>query len=286
MHWQPGSIWTNGGNTGNALGTIPAGSVVGVAIDLDNRKAWFRVAPSGNWNSIGTDNPATNTGGATVPAGTMVPFVTFGGVGGVANNVITANFGASAFTGVAPSGFTSWPGGMATAGAVRYDTAQGLTAPQQAQARQNISALSTVKIVTFTASGTYTPTAGMAYCIIECIGAGGAGGGVTGVTGSIVCGGGGGSAGYSRLAASAATIGASKAVTVGVAVTGTNGSGGTGGDTSVGALCIAKGGGGVPPAPAVTRQLPVLVAVSGLGILRPREIRAARVWAAPRRFTI
>jgi hypothetical protein len=40
----------------------------------------------------------------------MVPFVTFGGSPGSANNVITANFGASAFSGAVPSGFTSgWP---------------------------------------------------------------------------------------------------------------------------------------------------------------------------------
>jgi SPRY domain len=104
-----GQIW-NGSNSGSSLGARSAGDVIGIAIDLDNRRAWFRVAPSGNWNGSGTANPATNTGGVTIAVGTMIAFCTFGGTGGVANNVVTANFGASAFTGTAPSGFTSgWP---------------------------------------------------------------------------------------------------------------------------------------------------------------------------------
>jgi hypothetical protein len=40
----------------------------------------------------------------------MVPFVTFGGAGGSPGQVWTANFGATAFNGVVPSGFTAgWP---------------------------------------------------------------------------------------------------------------------------------------------------------------------------------
>jgi hypothetical protein len=110
IYWQPGNIWANGSYTGSSLTAIPNGGIVGVAVDLDNRRVWFRVTPSSNWNGSGTANPATNTGGIVVPAGTMVPFVTFGGTLGVANNIITANFGASAFNGAVPAGFTSgWP---------------------------------------------------------------------------------------------------------------------------------------------------------------------------------
>jgi hypothetical protein len=97
----------------------------------------------------------------------------------------------------------------------------------------------------FTASGTYTPSAGMVYCIIECIGGGGGGGSGHSTTNTINGGGGGGSGGYSRLLATAATIGASKAVTIGAAGAagaGPDNNGGAGGDTSVGTLCIAKGG--------------------------------------------
>ena len=108
MVFNSGSIYAGGSNTGINMGGTPSnGSVISIAADLDNRKIWFRFAPSSNWNNSGTANPATNTGGITIPAGTMVPFVTFGGTGGNASNVITANFGGSAFSGAVPSGFTS-----------------------------------------------------------------------------------------------------------------------------------------------------------------------------------
>jgi hypothetical protein len=98
---------------------------------------------------------------------------------------------------------------------------------------------------TFTASGTYTPTAGMVDCIIECVGGGGSGGGGTlGVTNILQTLGGGGSGGYSRKYATAADIGASKPVTIGAGGAASSGLGNTGGDTSVGTLCIAKGGSG------------------------------------------
>lgn len=109
------------------------------------------------------------------------------------------------------------------------------------------SAARTVKVQTFTGTGTYTPAIGMLYCIIECIGGGGGGGGAAGTVSNAFAGAGGGSGGYSRLVASAATIGASKAVTIGAA--GAGGSAGAnngtaGGDTSVTTICVAKGGAG------------------------------------------
>ena len=108
--FQTGAIWANGANTGISVGAYSNTQIAGVSVDLTNRKIWFRHSPSGNWNNSGTANPATNTGGITIPAGTMVPFVTFGGSGGNANNVVTGNFGASAFSGAVPSGFTAgWP---------------------------------------------------------------------------------------------------------------------------------------------------------------------------------
>lgn len=105
-----------------------------------------------------------------------------------------------------------------------------------------------IKVVTqvFTASGTYTPTSGMVYCVIEAVGGGGGAGGSTGEAGNIFVGGGGGSGSYSRLTATAATIGASQVVTIGAGgAGGASGSnnGSAGGDTSLGSLCIGKGGG-------------------------------------------
>lgn len=106
------------------------------------------------------------------------------------------------------------------------------------------------KVVTqvFAASGTYTPTTGMVYCTIEVVGgAGGGGGTVNSAAGSNICVGGGGSGGYSRKTSTAAAIGASQTVTIGAGGTAganTGAAGGNGGDTSLGAICIGKGGTG------------------------------------------
>lgn len=107
-----------------------------------------------------------------------------------------------------------------------------------------------VKVQTFSVNGTYTPSAGMVNCIIEAVGGGGGGGGSAGSTASNYNGAAGGGAGsYSRLLATAADIGASKTVTIGALGAGGvagNNPGGNGADTSVGTLCIAKGGTGGP----------------------------------------
>ena len=104
------------------------------------------------------------------------------------------------------------------------------------------------RIQTFTTTSTYTPNAHMIYAIIECIGAGGGGGGTASPSGNVSAAGGGGGAGsYSRVIATAATIGASKSVTIGAAGTAGsagNNAGGAGSDTSLGGLCIGKGGSG------------------------------------------
>jgi len=106
--------------------------------------------------------------------------------------------------------------------------------------------LRTVKKQVFTSSGTYTPSAGMIYCQIECQGGGGGGGGIAGNVSYLGGGAGGGAGGYSRLLATAATVGASKAVTIGAGGAGGTGNvfGSAGGTTSVGSLCVANGGSG------------------------------------------
>lgn len=105
-----------------------------------------------------------------------------------------------------------------------------------------------VSVQVFTGSGTYTPVSGMKYCIIECLGGGGGGGGTanSGAT-TGTSGGGGGGGSYARKVCTAADIGASKAVTIGAGGSGGsagNNNGSAGGDTSVGSLCIGKGGSG------------------------------------------
>ena len=93
----------------------------------------------------------------------------------------------------------------------------------------------------FTSSGTYTPTSGMAYCDVTIIGGGGAGGAVN----STARGAGGSGAGV-KVRFSAATIGASKTVTIGAGGTGVvpNNVGTSGGASSLGTLVIAGGGAG------------------------------------------
>lgn len=110
------------------------------------------------------------------------------------------------------------------------------------------AAVQTVKQQSFTSSGTYTPSTGMLYCVVETWGGGGGGGGVA-ANGGVGGGGGGGGAGsYSRHLATAATIGASKAIAIGTAgsagTTGNN-AGGNGGDTTLGStIVVGKGGTG------------------------------------------
>lgn len=94
----------------------------------------------------------------------------------------------------------------------------------------------------FTSSGTYTPSANMVYCDVELCGGGGAGGGGEATN---EYGGGGGAGGYARKIITAASIGASKAVTIGAGGTGVlHAAGNPGGTTSLGALLSATGGSG------------------------------------------
>ena len=123
-------------------------------------------------------------------------------------------------------------------------TSNGAGALPTFQAAAGGSGFTTINIQTFTSSGTYTPTASMKYCIIECVGGGGGGGTANTGVGRWSSGAGGGGGGYSRKFASSATIGASETVTIGAAGTaGSSGqnAGGSGGDTSVGTICIGKG---------------------------------------------
>jgi hypothetical protein len=107
--------------------------------------------------------------------------------------------------------------------------------------------LSACKIQRFTASGTYVPTPGMAFCVIEAVGGGGGGGGVSGAATTGYGGGGGGGAGcYAGRVCTAVQIGTSQPITIGAGGAGGTGSGptggSTGGTTTVGSLVSASGG--------------------------------------------
>jgi len=108
------------------------------------------------------------------------------------------------------------------------------------------SGFTSVAIQAFSTSGTYTPTTGMDYCIVEIVGGGGGGGGAAATGGAQASFGAGGGAGeIARSVFSAATIGASQAVTIGAAGAANSGAtGGAGGNSSLGALISANGGSG------------------------------------------
>lgn len=98
-----------------------------------------------------------------------------------------------------------------------------------------------VSVQTFTGSGTYTPTAGTKYAIVEAVGGGG---GSAGVASNVPIGGASGGS-YARVLLTSAQIGASQTITIGAAGTaGTTAptNGGTGGVTSVGSLFSCPGG--------------------------------------------
>jgi hypothetical protein len=120
-----GQIHVNGVNVGS-MTTLSISSSIGIAVDLDNRRIWFRHDPASSWNASGTADPANNIGGFALPAGTMVPFVTFGGSGGTAGERWDANFG-SALVGAVPVGFA--PGWFVPSG-VPFKLVATLTSPQ------------------------------------------------------------------------------------------------------------------------------------------------------------
>ena len=169
-----------------------------------------------------------DAGGGVAP-GTINQLAWYSATGNTVSGLATANSGVLVTSaGGVPSISTTLPAGL---------TIPGYTGGFR----------STV-VQTFSASGTYTPTANMVYAIIEAVGGGGGGGGAatppatTGRSGAA-----GGSGSYSRSYVTAATVGASQTVTIGAGGTAgstAGGNGGAGGSTSVGAICIANGGGG------------------------------------------
>lgn len=115
------------------------------------------------------------------------------------------------------------------------------------------SSLSVVRQV-FTTSGTYTPTVGMTYCLVELVGGGGGGAGsdANATNPLFVSGGsGGGSGGYCNKVFPSATIGVSQSVVIGAggAALPGSGTGNNGTNTTFGALLTGSGGNGGVSAP-------------------------------------
>lgn len=101
-----GNIYSNGANSGKTLGAIANGDRLDIAVDFGNQRAWIR-KNGGNWNGDVTGDPVGNVAGVTITATAMAPCVSFDATGSTQS--ATANFGAAAFAGTAPSGFVGWP---------------------------------------------------------------------------------------------------------------------------------------------------------------------------------
>jgi hypothetical protein len=258
-----------GNVTGNITGTAPAGTLTGTTLAsnvVNSSLTGVGTITSGTWSgSFGAVSGAnlTSLTAANISAGTAGINIS----GNAATVTTNANLtGAITSTGNATSlgSFTSAQ--LATAitdetgtGSAVFANAPTLVNPvvgtqlaadnstkaaSTAYVTSAVSALSgfvkTVKKQIFTTSGTYTPSTGMLYCIAEVLGGGGGGGGNNGAGGTA---GGGGAGGYGRSLLTAATIGASKAVTIGAAGTGgTTFTGGTGGTSSLSTLISCTGG--------------------------------------------
>ena len=196
---------------------------------------------TGTGNYVGSTSPTLVTPALGIPAsGTLTNCtglpIAGGGTGAASFTAYAVICGGTTTTGALQS-----IASVGTSGQVLTSNGAGALPTFQAGGGANTGLLN---IQTFTSSGTYTPTAGMANCIIQCIGGGGAGGGAaTGTGGS--CGAGGGSGSFSQSYVSAATIGGSQTVTIGTGGTGSSAAtGGAGNDTSVGSIVIGKGGSG------------------------------------------
>jgi hypothetical protein len=94
-----GTLSSSAGNSATACSYTSAG-VIGIALDLDSRVIYFSV--NGVWQ-VGGD-PAMGVGGLPLPSTSETVYPAIGlGFG----DVLTANFGQSAFAHAPPSGFTA-----------------------------------------------------------------------------------------------------------------------------------------------------------------------------------
>jgi len=124
---RTGVVYVDGVSTGINIGTIVSGTVVCIAYDVTNRLVWYRLGAAGNWNANATYNPATGVGGVSTTPGVGIPahpavFVA------QATEILTANFGDTAFVGAVPSGYTSgFPQSAQTVLLVHADGADGST---------------------------------------------------------------------------------------------------------------------------------------------------------------
>lgn len=107
--WNKGDshIYNNSGTLGGITATWPTlGTAMMLAFDFTAHLMWVLDA-SGNWNgaAIGSQNPATGTGGVSFTAGTYFACSYLNSSSAATS---TINCGQTAFTNTTPSGFSAW----------------------------------------------------------------------------------------------------------------------------------------------------------------------------------
>jgi hypothetical protein len=229
------------GSAGGALAINPTSSGFGYTL-------FYASNNTGNTVTSVLTAPQAGARNYTIPdAGTNASFVMTQGAQTIAGATTFSTPIAVGSGGTGDASFTAYSvicGGTTSTGALQSIASVG--ASGQVLTSNGTSALPTwqagigtalqiVNTQTFTSSGTYTPTSGMLYCIIEAVGGGG--GGVTTGASNISSGSGGGS--YTKGLFTAAQIGSSQTVTIGTGGT----AGNAGVATSVSTLVVTTGGG-------------------------------------------
>lgn len=104
-----------------------------------------------------------------------------------------------------------------------------------------------IQVFNVAGAATYTPTSGMQFCFVECVGAGGGGGGVAANPGAnlVAVGSGGGAGAYAASYISAATIGVSKGLVVGTGGVGNSAANGSDGTSTTFDTTLIVAGGGI-----------------------------------------
>ena len=107
--WSPsGQVFLNNLSIGSASATTTSGDVICVAMDITNKKVWFRVN-GGNWNNLGTNDPVSGAGGLSLIGMDSGPwFNALGDVGDMGDSVLWT--GSGPFAQALPSGYLPWDG--------------------------------------------------------------------------------------------------------------------------------------------------------------------------------
>jgi hypothetical protein len=101
------SCFTNSAGVGTGQPAFTTTNVVSIAVDLTNNAYWYQVNGGGYFGTA-SGSPTANTNGIPISAITG-PFFLYVSLNTAATSVsMTANFGATAFSFAAPSGFGNW----------------------------------------------------------------------------------------------------------------------------------------------------------------------------------